>query len=681
MKLADLDWQWILQALPAWRRLSAQARQIILAAPRGKPIDPRALGPVLEEMKASRLFLPPRGARRGHKPGPAAEMLLLALDAAHLHQPLRPGGSGALAPAYVRDQLSRAEIEAAAGREAAYYGFAHERTVADQVSSAEWVRGFLAATTPAAAAAWESRLLVAKERPRLRSVKVAEALRALVSTLTERPAGHALHELADLLPDAEPAIRAAAVAAGLRLLLVFVSYEQADADPRVGLLPAAAARFAPPPPFPAPVGLREAFDAPLRVLDMTAILVEAATAPLPVKDDAEIYVRAQKALVRHLLPIPEWLQEEMEEITPLRWDDGSDDLPAALRQRLRLAVHALKRHRLVRVQSSGSRLLLTATRAGQQWLALPERERLKPCLDALRNLPQRNPESWYRESTDQDFFGIALPYHLRHKQLDLRSALTAALLATPEDAHLPLDAWLRHRARTDNALLAPELARSREGIRDGGRAVTEEDWERIWMKVLGTFLVTRLVPYGGAQVGRSAEGETTFRLTEAGRYVLGGADDFSVAAAPDGEVVVQPDFEVVFLAPAPRLEVEIGRFAERTGSGVGALFRITRASVLRAAEQGATADQVLGSLKEVSRQELPANVARQVRDWMGATRQVRMSSAILLECPDADTAARIQGLVRGKVVQLTPTLLRLDAAPDARAALLKRLKEKGIFVK
>jgi hypothetical protein len=151
--------------------------------------------------------------------------------------------------------------------------------------------------------------------------------------------------------------------------------------------------------------------------------------------------------------------------------------------------------------------------------------------------------------------------------------------------------------------------------------------------------------------------------------------------APDGEVVVQPDFEVVFLAPAPRVEVEIGRFAERTGSGVGALFRITRASVLRASEQGATAEQVLGALAEVSRQELPSNVARQIRDWMGSARQVRMRPAVLLECPDEDTAARIQGLVRGKVAKLTPTVLRLTAAQDAYPALLKRLKEKGIFVK
>jgi hypothetical protein len=126
--------------------------------------------------------------------------------------------------------------------------------------------------------------------------------------------------------------------------------------------------------------------------------------------------------------------------------------------------------------------------------------------------------------------------------------------------------------------------------------------------------------------------------------------------------------------------VEIGRFAERTGTGVGALFRITRASTLRAAEQGVTARDVLETLGAASVRDVPANVARQIDDWMDAARKVRLRPAVLVECPDAETALRIEGLARGQVTKLGPALLRLDAAGKARAALLKRLREKGIFV-
>lgn len=128
------------------------------------------------------------------------------------------------------------------------------------------------------------------------------------------------------------------------------------------------------------------------------------------------------------------------------------------------------------------------------------------------------------------------------------------------------------------------------------------------------------------------------------------------------------------------MEAEPGRFAERTGAGVGALFRITRASVLRAAEQGLAADAVLGTLEQVARSGVPANVARQVRDWFGGTRRVSVQPAVLIECPDPKTAGRVRGLGGAQVREITPTVLRPDGSGKARAALVRKLHEKGIFV-
>lgn len=124
----------------------------------------------------------------------------------------------------------------------------------------------------------------------------------------------------------------------------------------------------------------------------------------------------------------------------------------------------------------------------------------------------------------------------------------------------------------------------------------------------------------------------------------------------------------------------MARFADRIGAGVGALFRITRASAIRAAEQGLAADEVVGSLERLSRSGVPANVARQVRDWMGSTRRVSLRPAVLIECPDADTAARVRSAAGKHVEPITPTVLRVIAKGKDRAALVKRLREKGIFV-
>ena len=121
--------------------------------------------------------------------------------------------------------------------------------------------------------------------------------------------------------------------------------------------------------------------------------------------------------------------------------------------------------------------------------------------------------------------------------------------------------------------------------------------------------------------------------------------------------------------------------AERTGTGhVGALFRITRASVLRAAETGIAAEIMLKTLGGVSRTPVPANVARQVRDWFGGTRRVRIRPAVLVECPDSETAARVTALGGAHVSAVTRTILRLDGDEKSVGALVKKLRTKGIFV-
>jgi hypothetical protein len=508
---------------------------------------------------------------------------------------------------------------------------------------------------------------------------VAEALHALVEALAPHPRGVPLRDLDALLPDAAPAARAGALGAALRYLLAFVSVDPRTLEARVGMLPDVVRRLGPPPPPPAPREAAERFHLAYRVSDMTAVMVDAAGEPLAVRaSDFSLFARTSAAIAARLPHRPLWA------VRFVRQSDDDVDVPGDLSEgedglevRVRHAVEALLTLRLAELRETPDRIRLTPTRRGRAWLAGDEGERTRAVLDAFRGSRQRVPERWSTGPGTVDFFAATAGFSLDAKQIDLRTPLAEAFLSAGEEAMVAVGDFLRYHAECRNPFLGAGGARLRE--RGGwGLPTTTRGWEAAWARLLDGFLRGRLVPYGGVVLGRAADGAVLFGLTPAGRYLLGGADDFSLPAEA-AEVVVQPDFEVVFLTPSPRAEAEIGRFAERTGVGVGALFRLTRASVLRAAEQGVDAEELLRTLAGVSRSGVPANVDRQVRGWMASTRRVRVAHALLVECPDAETAARVRAVAGSAATAVTPTLLRLDADAKARAALVKKLRAKGIF--
>jgi hypothetical protein len=62
----------------------------------------------------------------------------------------------------------------------------------------------------------------------------------------------------------------------------------------------------------------------------------------------------------------------------------------------------------------------------------------------------------------------------------------------------------------------------------------------------------------------------------------------------------------------------VGRFGERLGREVGLLFRLTKASVLRAGAAGMGRRDVLGALDRFSRSPVPPNVAHEIEGWLAA---------------------------------------------------------------
>ena len=143
--------------------------------------------------------------------------------------------------------------------------------------------------------------------------------------------------------------------------------------------------------------------------------------------------------------------------------------------------------------------------------------------------------------------------------------------------------------------------------------------------------------------------------------------------------MVQPNFDVVFLAPSPATEVVISRFAERRGRRVGVLFQITKQSTLIAASAGLAAEQVIESLRQVCANELPANVEREIRGWFALCRRIEMRPAIVIRCPDEDTAARVRSVGKGKVRSISETVLELSE-PKQKTQFVRKLRGMGIFV-
>ncbi len=682
MKLAELDWREVLATLPAWEALSPAAREAFVDVLPSPGVAASRLRGAADELRGAGLVEEAGGTLLG-----AAPRFLPLLEALRAMRRFPVLAGGPIPEQYLRDHFTAAEAGRLNAALPGGYPWVDFAAVAHLASSVSWVEKFLALKDARAARKWEEARLVPGEAPRFADREVASALQALLRALAEHPDGVPLRGVPALLPALDVGKLAVVLQAGIRFLFLFPSLREAGPEALIGLAPPVARALGPPPPPPVPVDAAEIFELAYRVADMATVLVEATVEPIPVRGgDGGLYVRAQKLLAQRLQPFPDWIAGTMDGEPGSAGHDheagAAGGIDAGLASRIELAVHELQVAGLAKTaRGRDGKYHLAATGKGKRWVSLPGGERLRERLAVYRASDQRNPPGWYSSTTGSDFFPMRLGFDVPKEKLDLRAALTAAFLSIPEDRLVPLDDFLLFHGREANPFLSPGgvVLKGRFGY-STLRLGTREEWGETWAGVLLGFLDLRLLPFGAARIGRTAAGIVCVGLAGPGRFLLGATDTFEHQAPPPGEILVQPDFEIVFLAPAPGVEAEIARFAERIGSGVGALFRVTRASVMRAAEQGVSAEAAVGTLTELSRSGVPANVARQIRDWAGATRHVSLATALLVECPDAETAARVLTLTGGRGVQLTPTIVRLPPGALDRKTFTRKLRERGIFI-
>ena len=278
MKVPPESWAAALEWLPRWDGVSPAARAAWLTlkpTPGAGALPARAA----DELVRAGLVDPPGPKGKQHKVVPEAKPLLRVLRAMG-RVPVFDVERGAV-QAYIREHLTHEQTNFLNSQAHSFGWNSRAGELEERVSSAGWVRVLLDLRDADAARKWEMPRRPANEALMLADPWVLAALQRLVTALTDHPEGLSLHQVHALLPDVHPAHRAGALAAGARYLFLFPALRSDGAEPWMGLLPDVARRLGPPPPPPEPVQAQETFEVPFHLSDMTAVAVEAATAPIP----------------------------------------------------------------------------------------------------------------------------------------------------------------------------------------------------------------------------------------------------------------------------------------------------------------------------------------------------------------------------------------------------------------
>jgi hypothetical protein len=490
---------------------------------------------------------------------------------------------------------------------------------------------------------------------------------ALVRRLMGRTSPLPFLELRKEWPEGSADALSYALALGMSNLLLFPALRGNDLEPVLGIWPSITKHlYCPVPKPPAPVTPREVFEAPFLMDDMASILSLCAAEPFRLRsDDGGLFARSYDSVVSALIALPAWVDQQL-----------GLDLP----NRIESALEFLQQHGFVeRTGEHGVDLRLEIAEAGRDWLGKSAKSRLKTLLDRLLGNGGKPRKSFEYERPTTSLVPFALGWNATEADsAALRSAVLGAYSNVAPGIFVRLDDFVAYEAGKNNPFL--RASRNLTLLLRHGYVSNPgpEEIEEAWGDLIRAFLRVRLLPLGAAKIGQTSDGAACFALTEVGRYLIGAQPDFRLDEAA-GHVVVQPNFDVVFLAPAPRAEAEIGLFAERKGRHVGTLFKITKRSVLGAAAKGLTWEQTSETLRQCCSGELPANVQREIAGWFAQCRRVNVRSAVLIRCPDAETAARVQAIAGPKATPVSDTLLELHDW-GTKAALAKRLREAGIFV-
>ena len=149
----------------------------------------------------------------------------------------------------------------------------------------------------------------------------------------------------------------------------------------------------------------------------------------------------------------------------------------------------------------------------------------------------------------------------------------------------------------------------------GGAYMPSESLQQMAWNLL-VWIKKRLFPLGMVDLGLHGGRVISLRLSRLGAELL----DAEPAAKVGGtrcSVIVQPDFEILVFPGDDEHDVLhlFDRFAVRTKSDHVHQFRIDRASVGAAREDGLTGSQIVQELTDRARAPIPQNVLYSLEEW------------------------------------------------------------------
>nr|BBH89255.1 hypothetical protein KTC_40060 [Thermosporothrix sp. COM3] len=202
-----------------------------------------------------------------------------------------------------------------------------------------------------------------------------------------------------------------------------------------------------------------------------------------------------------------------------------------------------------------------------------------------------------------------------------------------------------------------------------------------WYAVEGGFIqtvVSQMLTWLGITELDHAEKPTRFRLLPEAALIMAEREPVT-GDEIQGRLIVQPNFELVVLAPVSEgLLISLDRFAERIDLEHVARYRLSKASVVRAIQQGLNAEKITRFLETESHSTLPQNVAYSLKEWERQARRVELwRKVILLEVEDPAVLDELCAQEELYVRRLSSTLV--EVLPERMQEIREWLWQRALL--
>lgn len=406
---------------------------------------------------------------------------------------------------------------------------------------------------------------------------------------------------------------------------------------------------------------------PYLLEDMVLVLMRCLSEPPRLKSDQQTFhKKVEEQLSSRLVEIPPHIM---------------GNFTLTNKDRLIGAVRFLINLRLANKEGISSKSMnLVISELGHKWLNGSTEKKLKTIYIGLQKAIKKSRIAYINTFK---FAPTPIPLMIRREEFDPTNKLIESLSQLNASQYIVLDKFIAQQVKHNNPLINKARKYGLSSITIGNNHFirSEAELELIWADYIKSFIYTRLFALGGITFGFDNDGLLSMALNKAGLFLMGKAQEFSYDEPSANKVIiVQPDFNIIFLSPSPSIESKINPFAEKIGSGIGVLFKITRQSIMEAAAIEMDANTVLDILSTHALQPVSENVCIEIKNWFKQCYYFEGRETYLVKCQDKQTMMRIVEVAGKQVTPVSNTVLELND-PSKKLTFLKRMKDNGIFLK